>query len=427
MTSRDGQIVYDPTHPSVLADPYPLYCRLREEQPVHWEDRLGVWVVSRHADVSEMLRDPRWSSDYLNSVLDDGQRRTMREQSVGRVLLFLDGEEHAELRRLWAKSLGQRLLRDVETDARKISRMLLDQIGDRPTFDLIGEFAGPLALRVLSRLIGVPAGDVDRFADSAHELARMVDWNPVPDIIAGANDRALALAPYFVDLIRRKRIGRGNDLLTAWIERAKSKELRYADIVASCLLLLAAGQMTFTHMIGNGILALLHDADAFRAFRRQERPTVRMVDELLRYDAPVQVTPRTALEDMQIRGVPVRRGDLALALLGSANRDPAAFPDPDRIDFDRDLSASLSFGAGPHFCFGSRVARLAGAAAFEEVFDRFDNLAPFGESPRWQSTITQRGLERLVLCIGADRATVAPRATDERGTDDGAFNDARRE
>jgi hypothetical protein len=386
---------YDPTSPAVQADPYPYYASLRVHAPVQWHAGLNVWIFSRHDDVFSMLRDSRWSSNYLNSIPADGSERDAAERQPWHVLLFMDSKEHHQLRRVIANVLDARLIGSLAAQSRLVATELLDRVRGRPTFDLINEFSAPVSLRILTRLLGVADSDLPVIAEKAGVLSRLLDWSPSPAPLKRAADAGLALIPFFARVVQEKRSHPGDDLISALVDEAKRRRLRYSDIVSTAILLLAAGHVTSTHMVGNGVLALLRAPAILDAWKSGRYQTAQVLDELLRFDAPVQVTPRTALVDLAVGGRNIRRGQMALGLHGSANRDGSVFPDPDTLDPGRRTRNALSFGAGAHFCVGAVLARATGAAMFDTLIERCPNLRLADEPLQWMPTVTQRGLAIL--------------------------------
>lgn len=392
-------IDYDPTSPHVQADPYPYYARLREHAPLQWNEHIHAWVVSRHPDVVEMLRDSRWSSNYIGRGVDLALRKKLDIQRLGQVLLFMDAPDHTKLRRAVSKGFESTRLAQLAVYTRATATQMLDDFRGRDEVDLISEFAAPLSLRVLARLLGVPDSDLSVIEDSAHDLSRLVDWTPSVEALDGVRKRAAILAPYLRNLIEHKRREPGDDLISTLIEQIRQHKMRYVDIISTTILLLAAGHVTSTHMIGNGVLALLKDPKALEECRSERYPMVRVVEELLRYDSPVQATPRSALEDIELHGQVIRRGEIGLALLGSANRDPSAFVEPDRIDPGRRNVFALSFGSGPHFCIGAELGRATGAIALEFLLGRYPNLRLADQVLKWTPTVTQHGLTALRVAL----------------------------
>ena len=399
-TTMVSHLHYDPTSPLVQADPYPYYASLRAHDPVQWNGRLQVWVVSRHPDVVGMLRDPRWSSNYLNSLLDgDDLEQLSMSRPSWRILLFMDAPEHTQLRRVVAMSFDALMIADLGAYARAVAIELLNSFRGRDEIDLISEFATPLPLRVLARLLGVPDNDLAIITESAHELSGLVDWTPSAEALDRAGDRGAALTPYLLHLVEQKRREPGDDLVSALVQQAKQRKIRYLDVVSTAILMLAAGHVTSTHMLGNGVLALLRDRQALETCQSGRHPSLQIVDELLRFDGPVQVTPRTALADIELGGQTIRRGDMALGLLGSANRDSSVFVDPDRVDPGRRTGLAASFGSGPHFCVGASLARVTGAVALEELLGRYARLGLPQQRLQWKPTTTQRGLTALRVTL----------------------------
>jgi cytochrome P450 len=279
-----------------------------------------------------MLRDPRWSSNF-NQVLDPASvEKPDVFQRSGWVMLFMDAPEHAHLRRMVAKQFDPQKIANLATYARAVVSQLLDAFEGHDEIDLISEFAEPLSLRVLTRLLGVPDKDVAIVAENAHELSRLVDWAPSVTPLENMRDCGAALIPYLWNLVAQKRRESGDDLVSALVQQVKERKIHYLDVVSTAILMLAAGHVTSTHMLGNGVLALLQDRHSLEACKSGRYKTVRIVDELVRFDGPVQASPRTALTDMELGGQAIRRGEKGLALLGSANRDGSVFADPDKIN-----------------------------------------------------------------------------------------------
>ena len=383
---------YDPTSPAVQADPYPYYASLRAHAPVLWHEGLNVWVFSRHADVSSMLRGASWSSNYLNTIPADGPEPAAADRHPWHVLLFMDSKEHVQLRRVIANVLDARLVASLAAQARLAATELLVGLRARPRFDLINEFSAPLSLRVLTRLLGVADADLPLIAAKAGELSRLLDWSPSPAPLGRAAEAGLSLVSFFARVVEEKRRHPGDDLISALVDEAKQRRIRYRDIVSTAILLLAAGHVTSTHMVGNGVLALLRQPAVFDAWKSGRYQTAQVLEELLRFDAPVQVTPRTALADMTVGGQTIRRGQMALGLHGSANRDSRVFPDPDTLDPGRRSGHSLSFGAGAHFCVGAVLARATGAVTLDALIECCPHLRLADEPLQWMPTVTQRGL-----------------------------------
>ncbi len=401
--------IYVPSDPSTRRNPYPVYATLRERAPVSWSESLGAWVIAKHADVSRMLRDPNWSSNYFNTVLDEEKRSRMEsEQGPGSILLFMDGSQHARIRRALARSVDTKMMTRLSEYATTCAAELVFELageGVDDDVDLIERYAMRLPLRLLAKLIGIPDSDVPTLSPDAVGLANMVDWNPSPNAIGSAAAIANTLQPYFFELMKEKRKSPADDLMSRLVGEAIDRNLRYQDIVSICLLIVAAGQMTSTHMIGNGTLALLCDEHARRSFVARAADTREVVEELLRFDNPVQLTPRAALSDIEFSGVRIQRGDLALGLIGSANRDPEAFPSPDRLNFARRKNESLSFGLGPHYCFGMQLAKIVGKAAFEALIFAFPGMRLSADALEWRPTLTQRGLWSLPVRLGSPSVT----------------------
>ena len=389
---------YDPTSPLVQANPYPCYASLRAYDPVQWNEHVQAWVVSRYSDVVGMLRDPRWSSNF--QILDPASVEKLNAfQQSGRVMLFMDAPEHAHLRRMVAKRFDAQKIAELTSYAQALVIQFLDSFAGRDEIDLISEFSAPLSLRVLARLLGVPDKDLAIIAESADTLSGLVDWAPNVETLESVRNSGAALIPYLLTLVEQKRREPGDDLVSALVQQAKERKIRYADVVSTAILMLAAGHVTSTHILGNGVLALLQNGRSLEAGRSGRYQMGRIVDELLRFDGPVQASPRTALVDMELGGQAIRRGDKALALLGSANRDNSVFAEPDSIILDRRNALSVGFGSGPHFCIGAELARATVSVALGNLLGRYPELRLPEQALKWKSTITQRGLTALRIAL----------------------------
>ncbi|HWC02904.1 MAG TPA: cytochrome P450 [Methylomirabilota bacterium] len=397
---------YDPRRPEVVADPYPALGRLREEEPVHWSEVLGGWVLTRYADVRAALADPRLSADRITPFL---ARRTLTAsdavqallRQVGLWVVFTDPPTHTRLRSVLGRVLTTRAIELRRPRVEAIVRGLLDRAAAAGEMDLIRDFAYPLPVTVIGDLLGVPSGDHEQLKAWSDELATFVGSSlTAPDKYERAARGVAEMHEYFARVVARRRAAPADDLVTALLAAEERGDgLREGELVASCVLLLFAGHETTTNLIGNGALALLrHPAEA-RAWREDPALTAPAVEELLRYDGPTPAMVRVAREDLQADDRTIRRGDRLFLMISAANRDPRQFAEPDRLDLRRADNRHLTFGHGIHFCLGAPLARLEGQVALPALLSRFPALALRTDAPEWLDSLIFRGMQSLPVAL----------------------------
>ncbi|MBW8486597.1 cytochrome P450 family protein [Actinomadura parmotrematis] len=353
-------------------DPYREYARLRALGPVHAVDfppgAAGFLVVD-HEHGRAALTDPRLSKDTAHSALP-----VDAEVFFGGTVLGADPPDHTRLRRLMARAFTPRRVEGLRPRVQEIADGLLDGLAERGGGDLIEEFAVPLPVQVICELLGVPAEDRDRFrAWTAVITAPPLD----ADALARRRDVARAFFGYLTGIVAERRAAPRDDLVSALIAAHDDGDALSGDeLLSGIVLLIVAGHDTTVNLIGNGVLALLGAPDQLRALRERPELLPAAVEELIRFDGPVErATQRIALEDMEIAGVPVPKGAWVHVSLGAAGRDPAAHPEPDVLDVARSSGRHLGFGHGIHFCLGAPLARLEGQIAIGGLLDRFPDLA----------------------------------------------------
>jgi cytochrome P450 len=392
--------LFNPLSPEVIADPYPHYHRLRTLDPVH-RSPLGVFVASRHADVSFVLRDKRFGKDFVGrmtrrfgaQVLDEPVYRSMRHW-----MLQLDPPDHTRLRGLVVKAFTARRVEDMRPRIQEIVDRTLDRIEPRGRMDLIADFALRLPVVVICDMLGIPEEDQEMIFSGARGGGRLLDPVPLSRAeIDQANNDNLATAVYFHSLFELRRRQPGDDLTTQLVQaEEEGHKLTNEELTANIILLFGAGHETTVNLIGNGLLALYRNPDQLRLLKENPALITNAIEELVRYDSSVQLTGRTALEDIPVGGVDVAKGESVLCLLGAANRDPAVYPDPDRLDITRSNIRPMSFGGGIHFCLGAQLARIEGEIAVATLLHRLPNLKLDDvERPDWRQTFVLRGLNRL--------------------------------
>lgn len=395
--SFEEQFFIDALSDEFREDPYPYYDRYRDAgRLVHAADT--TWFSFSHGDVWPMLRHPllstnmRWATTYPDLPKDPDQENS---------LLFLDPPDHTRLRGLVSRAFTPRRIEGLRAMAESICAELLNDVkcrhsSDEP-FDLVSTLAYPLPVRVICELLGIPEADVPVFTAWSRVLARSVD-PPVlrpPDVHAAILDAQAELRAYLADLLAARRRSPGSDLLSGLLEvEADGDRISADETVHLAAILLVAGHETTVNLIGNGVLALLRSPDQFELLLRRPDLTANAVDELLRFDSPVQFDARYATTDLDLAGTKVRAGDGIILILGAANRDPAVFDAPARLDVTRDARRHVAFGGGIHHCLGASLARLEGQVALTAILDTLGRIELAGPTV-WRPTLTLRGLECL--------------------------------
>ncbi len=405
--STSETLAFNPFLPEVHEDPYPLYHQLRAADPVH-RSPLGFWVLTRHSDVLAVLRhahmgrDPRRSErmELLRASAEVDELLSSEEAAPS--MLFVDPPDHTRLRALVTKAFTPGAVERLRPRIEAIVAELLDRVVNAGEMDVVEDLAYPLPVTVICELFGVPERDWDRFRAWSRELVRLLD----PLVAADSLERALrarqALREYLRELIAARRAHPAGDLLTALIAAEdQGRQLSEPELVSMCVLLLVAGHETTVNLIANGTLALLRHPEARAGLQAGAELPASAVEELLRYDSPVQFTSRHALADLEIGGRRVRAGETVIAVLGAANRDPAQFPDPDRLDLTRAPNRHVAFGGGIHFCLGAPLARVEARIAIGALLARLPGLE-LGPRPLVRrDTVTLRGLASLPVTFPA--------------------------
>jgi cytochrome P450 len=388
---------FNPMDPEFLADPYPTYHRLRAEDPVH-HSPLGFWVLTRYEDVSAVLRDPRFIKEPL-AALVAARFGVEVPRGVGLSMLDRDPPDHTRLRSLVGTAFTPRVVEGLRPRIQQIVDGLITHAQAVGSMDVIEEFAYPIPVNVICELLGIPVADHERFKGWSLDIARGLDSIYLPadsEVPRRSAASRHAISDYFRDLIARRRAAPRGDLLSALIaaEEAGDK-LNEEELLATCILILIAGHETTVNLIGNGVLALLRNPDELRRLRATPGLITSAVEELLRYDGPVQRTARVASAEATIGGRTIARGEMVMPFIGAADRDPAQFPDPDRLDLTRGDNRHIAFGWGIHFCLGAPLARLEGQIAIDALVRRLPRLGLVDDKAEYRQSLTLRGLKTL--------------------------------
>lgn len=393
-------MLFNPLAPEFIRNPYPAYHRMREVDPVH-RSPLGLVVATRHADCALVMRDPRFGKDFVGrmtrrhgpAILDEPVYRSM-----GHWMLQQDPPDHTRLRGLVVRAFTARRVEDMRPRIQAIVDANLDRILSQGRMDLIADFAFRLPVVVICDMLGIPETDHEMFFTGAREGGRLLD--PVPlsrEEIDHANASNAGIAAYFQMLFEERRRQPADDLITQLVQAEEhGSKLTSEELTANIILLFGAGHETTVNLIGNGLLALHRNPDQLELLKREPQRITNAIEELLRYDSSVQATGRTAMQDIELGGVPVAKGESVLCLLGAANRDPALYPDPDRLDITRTNIRPFSFGGGIHHCLGAQLARIEAEVAIGTLLRRLPDLQlDNAETPDWRPTFVLRGLKQL--------------------------------
>jgi pimeloyl-[acyl-carrier protein] synthase len=391
--------LYQLLDPEVLANPYPLYERLRTEAPVYWDPYLHAWVVTRYADVITVLH--RFSANRTPTPEQLAAIGLAELAPVAQVMvkqmLFMDAPDHTRLRGLASTAFTPARVEALRSHIREILDDLLEPLLASGRMDVIADLAAPLPAIVTAEMMGVPTADADQLKEWSADFAEVLgNFQHNPDRASRTLKCVEEMTNYFREAIQSQREqprdGLINALLTAEIDGDRLIE---EEIIANCIVTMVGGQETTTNLIGNGVLTLLRHSDEFERLRNDLNLIPSAVEELLRYESPSQHTARICPEDTELGGKKIRKGQAVIAVMGAGNRDPERFPDPDRLDLGRTDNRHLAFGWASHFCFGAPLARIEGQLALEAIARRLSNLELEPGPLVWRDNLGLRGLTSL--------------------------------
>jgi cytochrome P450 len=395
--------LYHLLEPEVLANPYPLYHRLRSEDPVHWDPYLHVWVVTRYADVVSVFQ--RFSADRTPTperLREMGlSQLTPVAQLMVRQMLFLDPPAHSRVRGLAAKAFTPRRMELVRAHIQEIADGLLDAVHPAGRMEVIADLGRPLPAIVTEELLGLPIADREQLTRWSTDFAEVLgNFQHNPDRAQRVLQAVNEMVAYFQEAVRNHRMHPRDDLISAFVTaEVDGDRLTDEEIVANTIITMVGGQETTTNLIGNGMLTLLQHPDQLGKLRADLSLISSAVEELLRYEAPSQHTARLAPEDVELGGKLIRKRQAVIAVMGAANRDPERFPDPDRLDICRQDNRHVAFAWASHFCFGAPLARLEGQIVFESVLRRMPNLRLEPGPLQWRTNMGLRGLVALPVAF----------------------------
>ncbi len=389
--------MFNPLDPRFQADPYPFYHRYRAEDSIHWagppdHDGAGIWFLFRYTDVMAALRNPNLVRDRTIQPHDP------LGAALANWMLFRNPPDHTRLRSLVNKAFTRRMAERLQPAIQNTADFLLDKVQADGEMDLMLHYASPLPLITIAELLGIPSTDREQLRNWTMDLTRGIDIGPTPDVLERATQSTLELIDYLRTIVAQRRRARKDDLISALIAAEEDGDkLSEDEMLSMCVLLLGAGHETTINLIGNGTLALLDYPDQWTRLRDDAACTEGAVEELLRYDCPVQMTFRQAVESFELGGHVVRKSEVVAILLGAANRDPEQFPDPDRLDLTRAAAMHGAFGMGIHFCLGSHLARLEAHIAFRTLARRMPGMTLLPRPVERRDGTTFRGLKSLFI------------------------------
>ena len=400
--------LYELLDPEVLANPYPLYRQLREEQPVYWDPFLCAWVVTRYRDVVHVLR--HYSADRTPTPEQLDAMGLSAVSPIAQVMvkqmLFMDAPAHARLRSLAASAFSPARVAVLKSHVSEIVESLIDRVAAAGRMEAIADFASPLPAIVTAEMLGVPVEDHEQLKDWSADFAEMLgNFQHNPDRVARVVKSVAEMTAYFharMDELRsHPRPGLVHSLMTAEVN---GERLTDEEVVANSIVTMLGGQETTTNLIGNGLLALLRNPGEMGRILEDPSLIPTAVEELLRYESPSQHTARLAPQDTELGGQKIGKRQAVIVVMGAANRDPEQFADPDRLDVGRKENRHLAFGWAAHFCFGAALARIEAQTAFEALLRRLQDLRLEPGPLEWRENLGLRGLKTLPVRFGGARS-----------------------
>ena len=390
----------DPVTGRAAQDPYLRYAQLRTEDPVHWNEGAQVWVLTRYQDVMDALRDPRLSSTSFAALIQEaggGEGVKTLEETFMAMMIFSDPPDHTRLRSLANKAFTPRVLERIRSQVQHSADQLLNDVKEKGSMEVISELAYPLPALVISEVLGVADQDRERFKKWSDDLAALAGHIRDARENAGpASQSVTELIEFLRETVAERRAEPKDDLLSALVTAEDQNDSFTEDeLYSMCVLLIFAGHVTTTNLIGNGILALLQNPSQLELLRKTPSLLESAIEEIIRYNGPVQAISRTALESYQLGDTQIKKGDRLSLNLAAANRDPAQFGNADSFDIERSEGRHVGFGFGIHFCLGAALARMEGQAAIGAVVRGLPDLRLGEQELEWLPNPVLRGLKEL--------------------------------
>lgn len=398
--------LFHPYEQAFAANPYPTYARLREQNPIFHSAEFGLTFFTRYRDIANLLADKRLGRT-LSHVMSPEEKGAKHRQENWQAmpaysrfvrvnLLETEGPDHVRLRRLLAKAINARRIGGLRGRIELLVDELLDGIAEHKEIDFIADLAVPLPVHVISEMLGWPAEERHRLRPWSAAIVRLYEKDHSEEDVLRAEAATEEFAGMLGELAKRRRSDPRDDLISAFAAlESDGDTLSEDELIASCMMLLNAGHEAVVNSAGNGLLALLRHPDQWQRLQRDPAMITTAIDEMLRYDSPLQFFHRFALADMEYGGFEFRKGDTLGLLYGSANRDPDEFEHADTFDIARDPNRHLAFGLGPHFCLGSPLARLELEILFSKLLQRFPDIQLVDDQPRYRTGLVFRGLRHL--------------------------------
>jgi unspecific monooxygenase len=393
------ELGFDPGDVGFVADPYPVYERLRAQAPIIYDEATDHWLVTRYDDVNALLRDRRFGRTYLHVATHEEMGRPAPPPAldpfwhlINHGILDMEPPDHTRVRRLASKAFTPRMVESMRRPVQRLTDELVDAVEGTGEFDLLSAIAEPLPVAVIAELLGVPSADRHLLRPWSADICRMYELHPTEDDMRIASRASTEFSDYLRALSRSRRDAPAGDLISELaLVVDEGERLTEDELIGTCVLLLNAGHEATVNVTGNGWWALFRNPAALDRLRADPELVPPAIEELMRWDTPLQLFERWVLEDVEVHGVHVPKGAELGLVFGSANRDPAVFDAPDELRIDRDPNPHLTFGAGIHFCLGAPLARLELQTSFATVLRRLPTLEPADE-PRWKPGYIIRGL-----------------------------------
>ncbi|GAB1542960.1 cytochrome P450 [Scytonema sp. NUACC21] len=395
---------FNPFDREFRANPYPTYHRLRSEEPVHRYFVGGDWVLTRYADVKAVLKSGRVRShDKPESIKernqylkDKGKNLNTLAYTSNQLLFYMNPPDHTRLRGLVVKAFSLSVVERMRPRIQGLVDELLNKVRDRGSMDIIADLASPLPVTVIGRMLGIPNEAQDQLHQWSNVLSRILDSLVSLEEYEAMNKAMEEFQEYLRTLVAEREKNPQEDLISALIAaREQSDKLSQEELLSTCILLFATGEETTVNTIGNGMLALLRHPEEMEKLKREPTIIQSAVEEILRYDSPVQITNRIAIDNLEIGNQTIQAGEKIVLCLGAANRDPSQFPDPDRLNIHRSENNHLAFGDGIHYCLGAALARAQAQIAINTLIQQFPDLQLASDKLEWRKNVALRGLTAL--------------------------------